>query len=201
MSRFACLGKLILSLLIFANLYALFGQPDSIYRLPARTRIRVKIDLELTSRVASLNDTFIVIVAKPVSVRDMVVLPTGTKIEGRVSGISPASGGQGGRLNVVFETLKISNTTRRIDGVMVTPIRAGSSRTFSILSILGGAAAGAALGGASNSGRGALIGAGIGAGVGTGIALSRKGMDVTMRKGEEFEIELKKEVVLPVLDY
>jgi len=46
-----------------------------------------------------------------------------------------------------------------------------------------------------------LIGAGIGGGVGTAVALLRKGKDVRIRKGEEFEIELRKEVMLPVLDY
>ncbi|MEQ1924391.1 MAG: hypothetical protein ABL952_17985, partial [Pyrinomonadaceae bacterium] len=74
------------------------------------------------------------------------------------------------------------------------------SNTFSILSILGGAATGALVGSA-NSPTGALIGAGIGAGAGTGAAMLRKGKDVKIRRGEEFEIELKKDVVLPVLDY
>jgi uncharacterized spore protein YtfJ len=159
------------------------------------------MDAEINSLVSSVNDTFVAVVAKPVTVRETVVLPVGTVIEGRVSGVSHAGlGGQGGKLDVVFETLKISNVLQRIDGVMITQIRAESSRTFNLLSILGGVAAGVAVG-ASNSTRAALIGAGIGAGAGTCIALLRKGKDVRIRKGEEFEIELKKEVLLPVLDY
>ncbi|MBK6724919.1 MAG: hypothetical protein IPG58_17140 [Acidobacteria bacterium] len=75
-----------------------------------------------------------------------------------------------------------------------------SSNTFSILSILGGAAAGALVGAASSP-TGALIGAGVGAGAGTGAALLRKGKDVRIRRGEEFEIELRKPVTLTVLDY
>ena len=97
--------------------------------------------------------------------------------------------------------MKISNTTRRIDGVLVKPILAESSRTISVLSILGGIAVGAVLGAASKTDNGVLIGAAVGAGAGTSIALLRKGKDVKLGKGYEFEIELKKEVLLPVLDY
>lgn len=202
MVRFAAVTKLtVLLLLIFANSNALFGQLDSIYRLPAGTRIRLKLDAEINSKVSSVNDTFIATVAKPVLIRETVVLPVGTVIEGRVSNVTQAATGQGGTLDVVFETLKISNETRRIDGTMITQIRAESSRAFNVLSILGGLAAGAAIGSAANSSSGALIGAAVGAGAGTGIAFLRKGKDVRIRKGEEFEIALKKEVVLPVLDY
>lgn len=201
MHRFVSLTTFtVLSILLFAN--SMFGQPDSIYRLPVGTRIRVKLDAEINSRASSVNDTFLATVAKPVTVRDTVVLPVGTPLEGRVSSVTRAgAGGRSGKLDVVFEMLKISNEFRHIEGVMTTQIRTGSSRSFSILSILGGVAAGAGIGAASNSSNGALIGAGVGAGAGTAVALLRKGKDVRIRKGEEFEIELKKEVVLPVLDY
>ena len=197
MRRFA--GLTALSLLIFAN--SALSQPDSIYRLPAGTRIRLTVEVEVNSKVSSVGDTFIATVAKPVSLRETVVLPRGTVIEGRVAAVSAAaSAGQSGTLEVVFETLKISGSTRRIEGTMVSRLRTESSRTFNILSIFGGAAAGAAVGVVGSS-RGALIGAGLGAAAGTGIALARKGKDVKIQKGEEFEIELKKEVVLPVVDY
>lgn len=203
MSRFASVGSLtILSVLIFANLIHLFGQPESIYRLPIGTRISLKPDTEVNSKVSSVDDTFLATVTRPVTIRETVMLRVGTVIEGRISGVSPAAGGgQGGKLEVVFEILKISNQTRRIEGVLVTPISAESSKPFTFLSVLGGVAAGTAIGAGSKTSHGALVGAAIGAGIGTTIALLRKGKDAKLRKGQEFEIELKKEVVLPVLDY
>ncbi|MEP6788553.1 MAG: hypothetical protein ABJB40_08980, partial [Acidobacteriota bacterium] len=141
-----------LSILFFANFFSSFGQTDSIYRLPAGTRFRVKLDAEINSRVSSVNDTFIAIVAKPVLRRDTVVIPAGVLIEGRITHITHASaGGQDGKLDVVFETLKISNEIRHIDGVMTTEIAARSSKTFGILSIVSGVAAGAAIGAVSHS--------------------------------------------------
>lgn len=204
MKVFATVGKTaILSVLIFANFSIASAQADSIYRLPAGTRIRVKLDAEINSRVSSVNDTFLATVVRPVTVRDVIVLPAGSTIEGRVASVSRAAGGgKGGKLDVVFEWLKLSTETRRnIDGVLINNLSAESSQTFTAVSIVGGTAAGAGIGAASRSGIGTLIGAGIGAGIGTGIVLLRKGKEVRIRKDEEFEIELKKEVVLPVLDY
>ena len=194
-----------LAVLIFANLIAVAptaAQTDSIYRLPAGTHIRLKLDAEINSNVSSVNDTFIAFVTEPVAVRGTVVVPEGTQIEGRVTKVARSSnGGQAGSLDVVFETLKLGATTRSIDGVMTQDARAGSSRTFNALSILGGIAAGALVGGVSGNRRGALIGAGVGAGAGAGVVLLRKGKDARLKKGEEFEIELRREVVLPPIGH
>ena len=203
MHRFEAFGKLTaLSLVIFANSILLYAQSDSIYRLPAGTRITLKLDAEINSKVSSVNDTFLATVTKPVKVRDAVVLPIGTVIEGRVAAAKGAAGGgRAGSLDLAFEKLNLSVQVRRIEGVLVTPLSEKSSKTFNILSIFGGAAAGAALGAAAGGSTGALIGAAGGAGAGTSVVVLRKGKDVRLRKGEEFEIEIKKEVLLPVLDY
>ena len=203
MYRFAAVIQVtVLVFLIFANSTESAGQPDSIYRLPIGTRIALRLDAELNSGVASVNDTFIAVAAKPVSIRGTVVLPAGATIEGRVARVTRANvGGQNGSLDLTFETLKFADGMRSIEGVMTKPIRAESSRRFTFVSIFGGIAAGAAIGAASGSGRKGLIGAGLGGGAGISVALLRKGKNVRIRKDEEFEIELKKDVMLPVLDY
>ena len=189
--------------MIFANCFSVAAQVDSIYRLPAGTRIRLKMDTGIDSKVSSVNDTFTAVVAKAVTIRETVVLPAGAVIEGRVSSVSrAASGGKDGKLDVVFETLRISKETRRsIEGALVRKLDADSSQTATFLSVIGGAAIGALIGAVSKTSRGTAIGAGIGAGAGTGVALLRKGKNVGIKGSEEFEIELKKEVLLPVLDY
>jgi hypothetical protein len=191
------------ALLIFGSFVFTAAQPESIYRLPAGTRIKLKLDAEINSKVSTVNDTFIASISQPVLVRDAIVLPVGTVIEGRVTGARAASpGGKGGRLDLAFVTLELSNDQRRsIDGILVGRPDSGSISTMKVLTILGGTAIGAVFGGLARTGNGALLGAGIGAGVGTAIALSQKGKDVSIGKNVEFEIELRKEVVLPVLDY
>lgn len=192
-----------LALLIFVSWMSSAAQSDSIYHLPAGTRISLKLDAEINSRVSSVNDTFLASVAEPVRVRNAVVLPAGTVIEGRVAGVTAAgNGGQPGKLDLVFETLHFGNgSTGKMVGVPFGRLDRPADRTFNYLSVIGGTLAGALLGAVTGSAKGALIGAGIGASVGTGAAIARKGKETRIRKGEKFEIELKELLVLPVQDY
>jgi hypothetical protein len=191
--------------LIFVNLAfspSARGQVDSIYRLPAGTRIRLRLDADISSRFSSVNDTFVAFVTRPVTLRGVVVLPVGTEIEGRVTEVGHSGvAGQDGVLGLAFETLKLGEATRRIDGIIADASRPRTSRRYEIASILGGIAGGAIIGGLTRGKAGAAIGAAIGAGAGTGVALIRKGKEARLRKDEEFEIELRREVVLPVTGY
>ena len=188
---------------IFVNSTFLVAQDDSIYRLPAGTLISLKMDLELSSKVASVGDTFTAKVAKPLVNRDVTVLAVGTIVDGRVTSVSHAGpGGSGGKLEIVFDTLRISSVMMRpIEATMVNKLESRSPQTVNVLSVIGGTVIGAVFGAVTKSTNGALIGAGVGGGAGTAVAMLRKGKDVRIRKGEEFEIVLNKEVVLPVLDY
>lgn len=192
-----------LTLLIFGIFDAAHGQSDSIYRLPAGTRLKLKLDAELSSKFSSVNDTFIASLAEPVTVRDVVVVPAGTVISGRVIEAKPAAaGGKSGKLDLSFESIKFSDDdVRTIDGVLAERLKAAPKGQLGVLSVVGGAGIGALLGSISGSGQGALIGGGIGAAVGTGIALSRKGKEARIGKNVKFEIVLRREVVVPVLDY
>lgn len=192
----------------FSLLFAIFISVDaqtnsSIYQLPAGTKIRVRMDNEINSKVSSENDTFIVKISEPLKVRESVVLPIGTIIEGRVTKAKRAAfGKENGALEVIFETLQSSDGTRlRIEGVLVNQWTAESSSTATALTIIGGTALGGIIGAVSKAQTGAVIGAGIGVGAGTGIAFLRKGKDIRIRTDEEFEIELEKDVTLPVRDY
>ena len=204
MDFFACVTKVFaVSFLFFVNFSLVVAQSDSVYRLPAGTKILLSMDSGISSKVSAVNDTFTTTVSKPLSVRDSVVLPIGTVIEGRVTKVSSAeSGGKNGRMQVRFETIRFAdNRKRSIDALLVNELKAASSRTTNLFTVFGGTALGAVLGAVSKVENGALIGAGIGAGTGTGIAVLRKGKEVFIRTKEEFEIELKSEVTLPVSDY
>jgi len=194
---------------IFAFIFLFFGSflilnaQDSIYQLEAGTKIRVQMDNEISSDVSSVNDTFTTVIAEPFKVQETIILPVGTIIEGRVTSVEPASiGGKSGKLSVRFETIRFENGEKRtIEGVLVNELKALRSHKASVLAVLGGTAIGALIGAVSKSGSGALIGAGIGAGAGTGVALVRKGKNVRIKSDAKFEIELTKQVTLPVVDY
>ncbi len=189
---------------VFALLFLFFAfanAQDSIYRLAAGTRIQVRMDVEVNSGAASKNDTFTVKTERPIKNGDTILIPSGTVIEGRVTEAAAAgAGGKGGRLSVRFEKLFLEGGESRVIEAS-TELKADSSPTGSILSVIGGTAIGALIGAVTKSGNGALIGAGIGAGAGTAVAVARKGKNVRIKSGEVFEIVLSQEVVLPVKDY
>lgn len=190
-----------LIILIFAGFSSNHAQ-NSIYQLQPGTKIALRMDNEINSKVSSVNDTFTATIVKPVLAREAAVLLPGTVIEGRITKIERAAAGQSGRMELKFESLRFADGNKReIDGVLVNELKTGSNAKSNAITIIGTTALGAVFGAFSKTGSGAAIGAGIGAGAGTGIALLRKGKEARIKSDEEFEIELKKEVILPVRDY
>ena len=193
---------------VFALIFLLFANSistnaQSVYELIAGTKIRLRMDNEINSKVSSTGDTFTATISEPVKVRETVVLPIGTVIEGRVTGVKRAAfGGRNGSLTILFETMRLPGGERRaINGVPVNRLTAKSAQPLNVLTVAGGTALGAIFGAVSKAENGALIGAAIGTGAGAGIAFIRKGKDVRIRAEEEFEIELTRKVVLPPQDY
>lgn len=190
--------------LLFAIFISANAQTDSsIYQLHTGTKIRVRMDNEINSKVSSENDTFTVQTVEPLKVRESVVLPIGTVIEGRITKVKRAAlGGKSGSLEVSFETLLSPDGGRqKMEGVLVNQLNAESNSTATALTIVSGTAIGGIVGVISKVSNGALIGAGIGAGAGASAAFLRKGKDVKIKADEEFEIKLLKDVNLPVEDY
>ncbi|MCZ2390084.1 MAG: hypothetical protein LC113_03280 [Acidobacteria bacterium] len=189
--------------LIFASAGFLYAQPDSLYRLPAGTKIKLKLDAELRTGVSSVGDTFVARVAEPIRRSDEVVLPEGTAFEGRITIAEKAkTGGRDGELAFAIEQMLIGDDIRRsVSTKVLTRFSAESSQMLRAASIVGGTAVGALIGYAAGDSSGALLGAGIGAGVSTGTAVLQRGREVRIKKGQTFVIELKEDLILPVLDY
>lgn len=192
--------------MLFANFISVDAQASvkalSVYDIPAGTRIRVAMDNEINSEVAAANDMFTVTVAEPLIIGEVLILPVGTVIEGRILKAKSAASGSNGSLTVSFETLRLADgTKRRIEAILVKPLRAKSSAKLKGAAVFGAAAAGAIIGAAAKQSSGALIGAGIGAGAGAGFALLQKGANVSIKADERFEIETVGNVTLPARDF
>lgn len=191
------------STLIFLNFSSLNAQPDPAYVLPAGTRIKVRMDTEISSKVNAVNDTFIVRVIEAVTNESGVMIPAGSIIDGRIARVERADiGGVNGRLEPEFIRLRLNRRDAiELDARLVKPLRPPSRSLFKIVTIGGFTAIGALFGAAADGKQGAAIGAAIGAGSGAGVAYLRKGEDVRIKTNEEFEIELKKEVILPAREF
>lgn len=193
--------------LIFAFSIQIRAQDDppdpDFYGLPAGTTITVRMDNEINTKSASVDDTFTVTVADPVEIDGLVVLPAGTVIEGRITEAKAASfGRKDGVLEVRFETLYIdSGRSRAIDGIPERDQPHSDRNASDLFTAIGSAAAGGVLGAAAAGGKGAVIGAGLGTGGGLGAVLLRKGSELRIRENEEFRVRLLKPVSLPARGY
>ncbi len=176
---------------------------SSVYDLPSGVILMVQMDNGISSKVASVNDTFTATIIEPVILREIVVIPVGSVVEGKIVKVKRAAiGNKSGVIEVAFETLRfLSGEKREIAGILNESLGSNSNQTIPTLAIIGGTAVGGLLGAISKSNNGALIGAGIGAGAGTGIAFLRKGKEVGLETDEKFEIKLTKPVTLPVRDF
>jgi hypothetical protein len=189
--------------LIFLNTLSAAAQSQPVNVLPEGTRIRVKMFVEVNSKVASEGDTFLVRTVKAVRNRGVMVLPGGAVIEARITAARHAAiGGSDGMLEIRFERLRIGDgETIPLNAVLAAPLKKESRSMFNLLAIAGATAAGALIGSASDTSNGIAIGALVGAGAGTGTVLLRKGREVRIKTEEEFDIELKRELVLPTSEY
>ena len=176
---------------------------ETIYTLRAGTQIDARMDNEINSKVSSADDTFTVTVSKPVTNREVEVLPIGTILEGRIIKVKSAGlGGKEGSFEVRFETLKLPNGAKRqIDGSLINSENPKPPRIFKTAAIAGGTAAGALVGALAGKGRGTLIGAGTGLGIGMSAILLQRGKETRIKAEQQVTVILNREVTLPAEDF
>ena len=183
-----------------------------LYPVASGERMRVRMLSTINSKTARVGDTFTANVTEPVySSNGVLVIPSGSKVTGRVDAVAAArKGGKPGTIDVSFVSLRLPNgTTRRINGSLTDldsdDAKSDPEGTASgdrmkhrkIIFIGGGGAGGAVLGGAIGGGKGALIGGLIGAGAGLLGERYTKGEDAEVRSGTEFGVILNQAISLP----
>ena len=200
---------------IFTFVFA-FGTLETLaqrqYTVESGTKIRVRMNETISSKTAREGDTFTTNVTEPVYASNgVIVIPSGSKIIGRVEDVKKAKkGGDPGTIDVSFIEVRLPNgQSREINGSLTSldtkKAKSDNEGTASgddrkndkIIFIGGGAAGGAILGGVIGGGKGAVIGAILG-GLG-GLAGERltKGEDATVKDGTEFGVYLNRSVSLP----
>jgi len=183
-----------------------------LYTVERSERLRARMNSTINSKTARVGDTFTANVTEPVySNNGVLVIPSGSKLTGRVDAVVPAhKGGKPGTIDVSFTQVRLPNgLTRRINGSLTDldsdDAKSNSEGTASgdrmkhrkIIFIGGGGAGGAVLGGAIGGGKGALIGGIIGAAGGYIGEKFTKGEDAEVRSGTEFGVILNQPISLP----
>lgn len=183
-----------------------------LYSVPSGERIRARMEGTISSKTARAGDTFQAAVTENVYASNgVLVIPSGSKLTGRVDSAIPAKkGGKPGTIDVSFVSVRLPNgITRRINGSL-TDLNSDDAKSNAegtatgdkmkhrkIIFIGGGGAGGAILGAAIGGGKGALIGGLLGAGGGFLGEKFTKGENAEVQSGTEFGVILNQAVSLP----
>ncbi len=182
------------------------------FKVESGTRIRVRMEEEITSKDSQVGDTFNTKVTEDVySTTGVIVIPNGSTIMGRIDSVTKAKkGGDPGKIDVSFIEVRLPNgTTKAINGSLTSldtkSAKSDNEGTASgddrkndkIIFIGGGAAGGAILGGIIGGGKGAGIGAIAGAIGGLLGERLTKGEEAKVKSNTEFGVYINQAFYLP----
>lgn len=175
------------------------------FAVTSGTRIRVRMNDNISSKTARVGDRFTANVTEPVySNTGVLVIPSGSTVTGRVDSVMAAQkGGKPGTIGVSFVSVKTPNGYSRAINGSLTDLDSKTAKSDAestasgdrmkhrkLIWYGGGGAGGALLGAAIGGGKGALIGGLLGAGGGFLGERYTKGEEATVKSGTEFGIVL-----------
>ncbi len=174
-------------------------QPPAVrdVRIPAGTRLAVRLDEGVSSASASAGEVVAAELAAPLEVDGEVVAAAGTPVEATVESVTP-SGRLAGRASLALALTAITIRDQRTRVATDTLTRTGPAHTKRNERMIGagaviGALAGQLLGGHT---RDTLRGAAVGAAAGTGVAAAHGRLDVTFPAGQVLPFSLQQALVV-----
>ncbi len=169
-------------------------------KVPSGTRIMIRTIDAVDSDRNQVGDKFQASLEQPLVVDDVVVVPKGADVYGRLAQATEAGRIQG-RSQLKLELTAIVVNGQTIPLVTGEYSVSGSSRGATTAKRVGaGAAVGAAIGAIAGGGKGAAIGAGVGAGAGTAVQVMTKGEQVHVPSETLLEFVLQQDVRMPFAD-
>lgn len=148
--------------------------------IPPGTVVPVRLAEPLDSQSAEADQTFHATLAADLVSDNMVVVPIGTPVLGRVVDAKDAAHFKGNAL-LALELTSVDTRGRHISIVTDTVSQQGAGRgKDTAVKAGGGAILGTVIGAIAGGGKGAAIGAVAGAGAGTGINAATRGQQVKM---------------------
>ena len=160
--------------------------------VPSGTALAIVLEQELSTKTARPEDPVVASLADDVTVDGEVLLPKGAEVHGSVVS-SVRSGRTKGRARIVvaFTEVRVNSRSYPIEATGFD-VTAGSSKGKDAKIAGGAAAAGVLIGAIAGGGSGAVKGGLIGGAAGGAAVLATRGVEVELKAGSEYKIELKK---------
>jgi hypothetical protein len=151
--------------------------------LPSGTSIDVTLATALTSKTASVGDSWTGSTRNASMLDGKNVIPAGSSVSGTVTSVTPARKGDRAMLDLGLTSITVGDHSYRVRGSMESVV-AGSTRARNLGAIGAATAAGAVVGQqVGGSTKGTLIGAVVGGGAATGVVAKSKGWQVVLEQG------------------
>jgi hypothetical protein len=167
------------------------------YVVPDGTKLQLSLVTPASSETSNVGDPVEATVEEPVKIDDVVVLPEGSVVHGKVTDATSAGKVKGrAGLALHFDTIVVGGERYPIS--LGIAVEAPSTKGKDAATIGISAGAGAIIGGILGGGKGAATGAAIGAGGGTGVVLLTEGKPVEFRRGLNMRLTLQKDVEVHV---
>jgi len=166
-------------------------------RIPAGTKIGVKLNTAVSSYGSRVEQPVDATVIAPLRIRGQQVIPAGSEVSGDVVAAQRAGNVKGrARVAIRFRTLTVSGQAYPIVAQVSRIAPATKAKDAEKIGIP--AAAGAVIGAAVGGGKGAAIGAAAGGGAGTAVVLSTPGKEVSLPKGSVVSLSLQRAITVRV---
>jgi hypothetical protein len=141
--------------------------PPAAIDLPVGTRIRVRLDQDLGSKISTPGQSFTATVAEDVVVNGQTVIAKDSRADGTVIDAKPLGHIKGGAyLSIRIDRVHTNWGSYPVETSSIDRAEKGKGKRTALMAG-GGGAFGAIVGGLAGGGKGALIGAAAGGGAGT----------------------------------
>jgi hypothetical protein len=159
--------------------------------VPAGTELDVRLERELTSDTAQVEDRFTATTLADLYQGNTVLIPAGSTLRGVISSVQKASRTERkGSLTVAFDQISISGRSYPIHGTVTQAIESEGIKG-EVAKIGAGAGVGAIIGGILGGAKGALLGVLIGGG---GTIAATEGKDVTLPPGTVLRVRMEQPI-------
>jgi hypothetical protein len=161
--------------------------------VPAGTELDVRLERELNSGTAQVEDRFTATTLADLYQGNTVLIPAGSTLRGVVSSVQKATRTERkGSMTVAFDQLSVNGRSYPIHGTVTQAIESEGMKG-EIAKIGAGAGVGAILGGIIGGAKGALLGILIGGG---GTIAATEGKDVALPPGTVLRVRMEQPLVV-----
>lgn len=169
--------------------------------VPSGTQLETTLDSRLSTQDSKVGDAFTVTVSRAVSVGQRTAIPSGARVDGKVTAVQKSGGSsQPAVLKLDFTSLTVGGKTYPISASVVKAEPQQKSRTSlgdAALKIGAGTAAGAILGRIIGGNQtGTFVGAAVGAAAGTAIMLGTRDVDAVLPANSPMTLQLERPVTV-----